>query len=131
MPGTEQMGRKIKWRLKVEYKRPSSRILPEDTVKIPTAGGSDEWVTENLDGAVEIFNQANWIAVVGQQSDPLQTGRGFFGGDVEFTWQLLKSDESPIGDEQKMLFRIAGKNPDDALCRTYIEVAPDLRPVDH
>ena len=127
--GTEQMGLKIKWKLKVEYKRPSGRILPEDTVKIPTAGGSSEWVTENLDGAVEIFNHANWIAAVGQQSDPLQAGRGFFGGDVEFTWQLLKSDESPLGDEQKMLFRIAGKNPDDALCRTYIDqVAQSLVP---
>jgi hypothetical protein len=125
--GTEQMGLKIRWKLKVEYKRPSGRILPEDTVKIPAAGGSSEWVTENLDGAVEIFDNADWISAVGQQSDPLQAGRGLFGGDAELTWQLLKADESPLGDEQKMLFRIAGKNPDAGLCREYIdEVAQSL-----
>lgn len=111
----------------MEYKRLSGRILTEDTVKIPAAGGSSEWVTETFDGAVEIFNHADWIAAVGQQSDPLQAGRGFFGGDAELTWQLLKPDESPLGDEQKMLFRIAGKNPDDGLCREYIdEVAQSL-----
>jgi hypothetical protein len=127
--GTEQMGLKIRWKFKVEYKRPSGRILPEDTVKIPAAGRSSEWVTENLDGAVEIFNHADWISAIGQQSEALQAGRGFFGGDVEFTWQLLKSDDSPLGDEQKMLFRIAGKNPDNALCRTYIDqVAQSLVP---
>lgn len=119
------MGLKVKWKLKVEYKRPNGRQLGEDTVKIPKAGGQSDWKTEALDGAVEIFNHPDWSAEVGQQSDSLQAGRGFFGGDAELTWQLLKADETPLGDEQKLLFRIAGKNPDDGpgagTCRAYID----------
>jgi len=119
--GSEQAGLKIKWKLTVQYRRPSQRVLAEDTVTIPATGGSSEWVTESIDGAVKIFDNTAWISAVGQQGQPLQAGRGFFGGDAELTWQLLNAAGSPLGAEEKMLFRIAGKNPDDSLCRQYID----------
>lgn len=37
------------------------------------------------------------------------------------TYQLLNPDNSVLGQEQTLLFRIAGKNPDDQLCRQYID----------
>jgi hypothetical protein len=61
---------------------------------------------------VKIFNHAGWISELQQ--------RGFFGGEAELTYQLLKSDGTELGTEEKMLFSIGGKNPDDAKCKTFI-----------
>ena len=116
--GTEQMSLKIKWKLKVEYKRPNGRTLNpnEDKIEIPDANG---WVTEALDGAVEIYNNAKWKSELEQ--------KGFFGGDAELTFQLLKGDDTALGEETTWKFRIAGKNPDNTKARDYLSTSqPDL-----
>jgi hypothetical protein len=81
--GAETMGLKIKWKLNVEYKRSNGRVVAEDKILIPSAvgGGQQPWHEEALDGAVEIFNHATWLSELQQ--------KGFFGGDAEFTYQLL------------------------------------------
>lgn len=123
--GTEQMGLKIKWKLEVKYKRPSGRSLAEDTVTIQSGG--ETWTPETFNGVLKIFDNADWKTAVGNQSDALQAGRGFFGGDATLTWQLIKTDGSQLNDEQKILVRIAGKNPDDTLCRQYLDkVSTDI-----
>ena len=112
------MGLKIKWKLKVEYKRPSGRALNpnEDKIGIPDASG---WVTESLDGAVEIYDNAKWKSELQQKA--------FFGGDAELVFQLLKSDGSALSEETKWKFRIAGKNPDNTKARDYLSTSqPDL-----
>jgi hypothetical protein len=40
--GTETMGLKIKWKLKVEYTRPNGRIVAEDKVLVPVAAGGGQ-----------------------------------------------------------------------------------------
>lgn len=103
--GTETMGLKIKWKLKVEHKRRNGRVVAGDTVDMP-------WVEEALDGTVEIFNHSGWSAEL--------NGKGFFGGEAELMYQLLKSDGTPLSSEGKLLFSIGGRNPDDAKCKSYI-----------
>ncbi len=123
--GTDQMNLKIKWKLKVEYQRPSGRSLTEDTVTIQSGGKT--WVPETFNDTLKFYDNADWKTEVGNQSDVLQAGRGFFGGNATLTWQLMKADDSPLISEQTILFRIAGKNPDDTLCRQYIDkVATDI-----
>ena len=94
--GAETMGLKIKWKLSVEYKRSNGRVVAEDKVLIPSAvgGGQQPWHEEALDGAVEIFNHATWLSELQQ--------KGFFGGDAELTYQLLKSDGTTLGSEQSI-----------------------------
>ena len=53
--------------------------------------------------------------------------KGFFGGDSELTYTLHKSDGKALGSEQKMLFYIGGKNPDDAKCRIFITQTANQR----
>ncbi len=108
--GAEQLSLKIKWKLGVEYKRPNGRKLDEDKVLIP--GSKNEWITENLDGVIEIYDHPKWISEIEQ--------KGFFGGDAELSFQLLKSDESPLMPEKKLMFYIGGKNPDSIKCKSYI-----------
>lgn len=106
--GTETMGLKIKWKLKVEHKRRNGRVVTEDTVNLP-------WVEEALDGTVELFANTDWISQLQQ--------KGFFGGEAELTYQLLKSDGAALSTETKMLFSIGGKNPDDDKCKSFITQA--------
>ncbi|MEI6834989.1 MAG: hypothetical protein WCL28_13465, partial [bacterium] len=105
----EQMGLKIKWKLKVEYKRPNGRKLDEDKIEIPDAAG---WVTESLDKAVEIYDNTKWKNEIGQ--------KGFFGGEAELTFQILNADGSALGKENKWNFYIGGKNPDEKKTKTFI-----------
>lgn len=124
-PGTDQMSLKIKWKLKVEYKRPSGRTLAEDTVTIQSGGQT--WAPETFDGTLKFYDNADWKIAIGNQSDAVQAGRGFFGGNATLTWQLMKADGSPLLDQQTILFRIAGKNPDNTKARDYLTSSqPDL-----
>jgi hypothetical protein len=107
--GSEQMALKIKWKLKVEYKRSNGRKLDEDKIEIPDANG---WVTETLDGAVEIYDNTKWKNELAQ--------KGFFGGNAELTFQILKGDGSALGEETTWKFYIGGKNPEDTKTRTFI-----------
>lgn len=118
--GAEQMGLKIKWKLEVIYNRPRgtnpdvSQMKAQDEVFIPKkANGSQPWKEETLDGAVEIFSHADWIAEL--------QDKGLFGGEAKLTYQLLKSGGSLLGAESIMLFSIGGKNPEDGLAKDYID----------
>lgn len=121
--GTETMGLRIKWKLAVKYNRPrgtnpdEAQIREQDEVYIPkkAAGQQDQpWKEEALDGAVEIYNDADWIAALAE--------KGFFGGEAELKYQLLTSAGVAMGTETTMLFSIGGKNPDDPKCKTYIDM---------
>lgn len=118
MPGLPQ-GITIEAKLEVKYERGNGARHPSrtdkdgntDTVKIPADGSfkpvtSDTW---------QIWNEY-----------PLQ-GEGFFGGDATLTYKL-KSGTSEILAPQTIKFRIGGKNPDDARCRSYIETLSDAGP---
>ena len=118
MPGLPQ-GLTIEAKLEVKYERGNGARHPSrtdkhgntDTVKIPADGSfkpvtSDTW---------QIWNEY-----------PLQS-EGFFGGDATLTYKL-KSGTSEILAPQTIKFRIGGKNPDDARCRSYIEMQPDAGP---
>lgn len=136
--GTEQMGLKIKWKLEVIYDRPTGNfynpndkkltqqqkdtitanakntIKEQDEVFVPAiVEGEQQWKEEILDGAVEIFNHADWIAALQE--------KGFFAGEAKLTYQLLKADGSALGTESTMLFSIGGKNPEDNLAKDYID----------
>lgn len=118
--GTETMGLKIKWKLAVKYNRPrgnqpnEKKMKEEDEVYIPKKGAQEQpWQEEALDGAVEIFDHAGWIAALVE--------KGFFGGEAELKYQLLQSDGTALGTEEKMLFSIGGKNPERAKCKKYID----------
>lgn len=119
-PGTESMGLHIQWKLTVKYNRPrgtnpnEQRIKAQDEVYIPYASDSNSqpWQEQPLNGQVKIYQHSDWLIAL--QSD------GFFGGEAELTYQLLKSDGSTLSSEQKLLFSIGGKNPDDGTCSSYI-----------
>lgn len=118
--GAEAMGLKIKWKLAVKYNRPrgdqpNEQIIKEqDEVYIPRKAGAEQpWKEEALDGVLEFFANTDWIAEL--------QDKGFFGGEAELKYQLLKADSSALGNEETMLFSIGGKNPDRAKCKKYID----------
>jgi alpha-tubulin suppressor-like RCC1 family protein len=113
-PGTDTMELKIKWKLRVEHKRRNGRVVAADTALIPAVGenGDQSWTEEVLDGTLEIYTNLGWTNELQQN--------GFFGGNAELTYQLLRSDGTALGNEEKMLFYIGGKNPDDAKCKVFI-----------
>jgi hypothetical protein len=49
--------------------------------------------------------------------------KGFFGGNAELTFQLLKSDGSALSEEMTAKFYIGGKNPNDEETKTFITAA--------
>jgi hypothetical protein len=127
--GAEAMGLRIKWKLSVKCNRPcgtnpnEQQIRDQDEVFVPAkAAGQQQqpWREEALDGAVEIYNDADWIAAL--------VDKGFFGGEAELKYQLLTSTGAAMGAETTMLFSIGGKNPDDGLTKQYID--PQARAAD-
>jgi hypothetical protein len=59
----------------------------------------------------DIYNDADWTTAI---------SAGFFGGDATLTYQLTKADGTVVLQNQTILFRIAGQNPDDERCKAYI-----------
>jgi hypothetical protein len=98
---------RIKAKLEVDYTRPYAGHQSEDRVRVPSNGNFRE-VTGS---AWDIYNDADWTTAVGQ---------GFFGGDATLTYQLTKADGTVVMQNQTILFRIAGQNPEDARCKDYI-----------
>ena len=114
MNGMEQLGLKIRWKLQVKYERPNGQVLPEDTILFPSADTTpSDWVTEPLTGPIAIWANNGWINAL--------LSNGFFGGDATLTYQILKPDNSIIGDEKMVLFSIGGRNPERAKCKDYID----------
>jgi hypothetical protein len=117
--GTESMGLKIKWKLQVKFDRPrgtnpnEQEIKDQDEVYIPVRSGTQQpWRESQLDGAVEIYSDPDWIS-------NLQT-KGLFGGEAEFKYQLFNSSGIATGSEITNLFSIGGNNPTDSVIKQYI-----------
>ncbi len=118
--GTEQMGLKIKWKLQIIYDRPRgnqpdvARIKSEDEVFVPAKeDGNQPWRESALDGTVEIYDDPAWNAAL--------TAKGFFGGEAQLTYQLIKADGTALSSESTIFFSIGGKNPDDDKSKTFID----------
>jgi hypothetical protein len=98
---------RIKAKLEVDYTRPYVGHQSQDRVRVPSDGNFRE-VTGS---AWDIYNDSDWTRALSQ---------GFFGGDATLTYQLAKADGTVVMQNQTILFRIAGQNPEDARCKDYI-----------
>jgi hypothetical protein len=98
----------ISWQLKVVYRRPNGRALPEDTVVVRS---------KQNDQAVETkVTTANgfWKIYEDYPNEEL------FGGLATLTYRVN------IGEPHDVFFWIAGKNPDWEKCRNFI-ISEDTR----
>lgn len=118
----------VQWKLRVAYTRGNGarrvRNQPQDVVNIPSrpnpdavegAGNAGPWTAPMLVGA-----EHSWRIVDAINAEA--AARGFFGGVAQlYCW--------PEGDPEPRnpayVFRIAGRNPDNARCRQWIETRPD------
>ena len=112
IPGLRQ-GATIEAKLEVKYSRGNGnrtgRNQPEDTVKIPS------------DGSFKQVTGDTWQIWSEYQNED------FFGGNATLTYRV-KSGSTVVLPEAKIDFRIGGKNPDDARCKSYIEMLPEGGP---
>lgn len=110
-------GLKIRWKMTVEYNRGngyrasyvSDFTRPEDSVRFPVSG---EYTGEmDADQAWRIFESEDWTHEI--------NANGFFGGTAKlYLWFPRQAGTEPT--EPAMTFRIGGKNPDQALAKTFI-----------
>ncbi len=107
IPGLEGVTKLAK--LEVQYNRGNGTRPAVDRVSIPSSGAYTE-VTGDT-----------WKIWKEYQTD-------FFGGDATLTFKLTKGSNEVL-PPQTINFRIGGKNPDDARCKTYIESRPDAGPM--
>ena len=98
---------RIKAKLLIDYTRPFVGHQTQDLIRVPADGNLREVTGSNWD----IYSDPDWTAAV---------TAGFFGGDATLTYQIAKPDGTVVVQDQTLLFRIAGQNPVDARCKTYI-----------
>jgi hypothetical protein len=102
LPGAPS-GLKVKWRMENRYPRRDGR----DDIDFPNSDQNPYKVLP----ANQPWN------IYSEFSDPDL----FFGGDCTIFMTILDGNENPISSEQKLKFRIRGKNPEDADCKAHIE----------
>ncbi len=102
LPSTYQ----VQWKFNCKYSRPSGRSKTEDEVNLPADG-----TTKNLAGGEP------WNIYEDYKDIP------FFGGKAVLTFRIVNMDGSEAMPEQTFKFRIAGKNPNQARCRKYMDNA--------
>jgi hypothetical protein len=98
---------RIKAKLMVDYTRPYVGHQTQDLIRTPEDGSFRDVTGSNWD----IYADPDWASAV---------ATGFFGGDATLTYQLTKKDGTVILPNQTIAFRIAGQNPVDTRCKTYI-----------
>jgi hypothetical protein len=129
--GTAAM--QVQWRLRVQYIRGNSKrprfTLPQDYVDIPgrphpelkpaDAGGPESNMptfTAPMASNEQwsIFESPEWIHEV---------NLGFFGGEATLYCRTGDDDTGPVA-----VFRLGGRNPDNAACRRWLESHPAAAP---
>lgn len=110
----------LKAKLEVKYDRPYTDPKPAgDTVQIPSGGGFSEITSDTW----KIYDDQDWKLEVGESAGPTGSGdRGFFGGNATLTYRIEGANGSVAAADQEIKFRIAGKNPQDNLCKEYINL---------
>jgi hypothetical protein len=106
----------IESKLAVQYDRGNgARGLiqrAEDRVRLPA------------DGSYQTVNGDTWRIRESYAALP------FFGGEATLTYRLMDGQNEVLAP-QTLRFRIGGRNPEDARCRTYIEARTDAGPAEN